>query len=107
MSRYAAVLLLLAASPAAAQGYDKLSPGVRQVVAVPESVVALRGVMVVDGTGAPARTGQTIVVANGRITAVGPQATTRVPAGAKVLDLAGHTVIPGIVGLHNHTWYTT
>jgi imidazolonepropionase-like amidohydrolase len=47
------------------------------------------------------------VVANGRITAVGPQATTKVPAGARVLDLAGHTVIPGIVGLHNHTWYTT
>ncbi len=109
MSRSPAALLLLlaAATPAAAQSYDKLSPGVRQLVAVPESVVALRGVTVVDGTGAPARTGQTVVVANGRIAAVGPQATTKVPAGAKVLDLAGHTVIPGIVGLHDHTWYTT
>ncbi len=103
----AALLLLLAAAPAAAQGYDKLSPGVRQLVAVPESVVALRGVTVIDGTGAPPRADQTVVLAGGRIAAVGPRASTRVPAGAKVLDLAGHTVIPGIVGLHNHTWYTT
>ncbi|MDQ2671017.1 MAG: amidohydrolase family protein, partial [Gemmatimonadota bacterium] len=33
--------------------------------------------------------------------------SVRVPRGTHVMDLGGHTVIPGIVGLHNHTWYTT
>ncbi|HJS48001.1 MAG TPA: amidohydrolase family protein [Gemmatimonadales bacterium] len=103
----AAAALLLVAAPAAAQGYDKLSPAVRQLVAVPESLVALQGVTVVDGTGAPPRPDQTVVVAGGRIRSVGPRATVKPPAGARVLDLTGHTVIPGIVGLHNHTWYTT
>ena len=29
------------------------------------------------------------------------------PAGARTIDLTGHTVIPGLVGMHNHTFYTT
>ena len=31
----------------------------------------------------------------------------QVPAGARSLELAGHTVFPGLVGMHNHTFYTT
>ena len=30
-----------------------------------------------------------------------------IPAGARTMNLAGHTVIPGLVGLHDHTFYTT
>jgi imidazolonepropionase-like amidohydrolase len=47
------------------------------------------------------------VITNGRITAVGPAASARVPAGARTIDLQGHTVIPGMIGLHDHTFYTT
>ena len=36
-----------------------------------------------------------------------PAAQARVPAGARTIDLTGHTVIPGLVGMHNHTFYTT
>jgi enamidase len=76
------------------------------LVAVDAPVVALTGVKVVDGTGAPGRTDQTVVVAEGRIQAVGPSSEVTVPDGARVLELPGHTVIPGIVGLHNHSYYT-
>ena len=105
----AATLLLaaLAAAPAAAQPVDSLSADVRAFVSVPEPVVALTNVRVLDGTGAEPRSGQTVVIERGRIAAVGPAASVRVPAGARVMDLAGHTVIPGLVGLHNHTFYTT
>ena len=92
---------------ALAQSADQLSAGVRNVVAVAEPVVALTHVRVLDGTGAPAREDQTVVIQNGRITAIGPSARTPAPAQARVLDLTGHTVIPGIVGMHNHTFYTT
>jgi imidazolonepropionase-like amidohydrolase len=75
------------------------------VVSAP--VVALVGVQVVDGTGAPPKAGQTVLIENGRITAVGNAAEVTVPAAAQRLELSGHTVIPGIVGMHNHTFYTT
>jgi cytosine/adenosine deaminase-related metal-dependent hydrolase len=98
-------LVLALAVPAAAQQPAELSPGVRPFVAVDAPVVALTHVRLVDGTGAPARADQTVVFSRARILAVGPSSTTRVPAGARVLDLAGHTVIPGLVGLHEHTYF--
>ena len=70
-------------------------------------MVALTNARVVDGTGAAPRDGQTILIRDGRIAAVGPSARVDVPVDARVIDLAGHTVIPGIVGLHNHTFYMT
>lgn len=76
------------------------------LVAVNAPVVALTHAKVLDGTGSAARTDQTVVIADGRITAVGPSASVRPPAGARVLDLTGHTVIPGLVGLHDHSYYT-
>src|SRR5262245_43934128 len=101
------VVMLLAPVALSAQSFSTLSQGLRDVVSVPDTVVALTNVRVVDGTGAPAREGQTVVIENGRITAVAPAAQAKVPAGAKTLDLAGHTVIPGLVGMHDHTFYTT
>ena len=68
-------------------------------------IIALRGVKIVDGTGAAAMDGQTILIRDGRIAEMGPSVT--IPAGAEVLDLKGHTVLPGLVGMHNHTFYTT
>ncbi len=98
-----ALLAALAAAPMAAQ-VPAVSDSVRPFVAVDAPVVALTHVRVVDGTGAPARDDQTVVLAGGRIQAVGPRASTPVPAGARALDLRGHTVIPGLVSLHEHTY---
>ncbi len=67
------------------------------------SVIALTHVRVVDGTGAPARADQTLLIDHGAIAAVG--ASVAIPAGARVLDLAGDTVIPGMVGMHEHMFY--
>ena len=103
----ATLAVLVAALPCAAQPADTLSDAVRQFVEVAESTVALTGVQVVDGTGRPAASGQTILIEDGRIAAVGPDAEVDVPDGARVLNLAGHTVVPGFVGLHDHTFYMT
>ena len=77
----------------------------QDLVAV-DGPVALTNVKVIDGTGAAARTGQTVVIQGDRITAVGPTGSVQVPSGVRVMDLSGHTVIPGLIGLHNHSYYT-
>ena len=103
----AALAVLTAALPCAAQPADALSAAVRQFVEVAEPTVALTGAQVVDGTGRPAARGQTILIRDGRIAAAAPDAEVEVPAGARVLALDGHTVVPGFVGLHDHTFYMT
>ena len=78
---------------------------VRAFVTVDTPLVALRHVRVVDGTGAPARADQTVVIERGVIRAVGDATRTPVPAGARVLDLPGRTVLPGLVMVHEHMFY--
>ena len=91
--------LALIAAPAHPQDFDEF-------VAVRAPVVALTHAKVIDGTGAAARIDQTILIEGDRIARVGPSADLSVPSGATVVDLTGHTVIPGLVGLHNHSYYT-
>ena len=109
MRTTALTLLALAAvaAPLAAQPAASLSENTRRFVSVDAPVFALAHVRVIDGTGAPAKDDQTVIVDGGRIAWVGKASAAKVPAGARVLDLAGHTVMPGIVGLHDHTFYTT
>jgi imidazolonepropionase-like amidohydrolase len=82
------------------------SAEVRRFLRVDAALVALVHVRVVDGTGAPAREDQTLVLRDGRIEAMGASLALAPPKGAQVLDLAGHTVLPGLVGMHNHLFYT-
>lgn len=99
-------VMLLSAPAAAAQSADELSETTREFVSVAEPVVALTNVTLIDGTGAEPQPGQTVLIENGRIAAVGPTDEVEVPEEADVHDLSGHTVIPGMVGLHNHMFFT-
>ena len=103
----AVLLALTLPAAASAQAAGGLSEEVRAFVSVAEPVVALTRVRVVDGLGAAPAEDQTVLLRDGRIEAVGPTGRVQIPQGARVLDLAGHTVIPGLVGMHNHTFYTT
>src|SRR5213596_2530685 len=89
-----------------AQRPDSLAAQVREYVAVDTSLLALTHVLLVDGTGAAPKTDQTVVIRAGRIAAVGPAASVQIPAGARVMDRNGSSVIPGIIGMHDHLFYT-
>jgi len=79
----------------------------RQFISVQAPVVAITNVRVIDGTGAPARANQTLVIQGGDIVAMGPAASVAVPDGATVVSGAGKSVMPGIVMLHEHLYYPT
>lgn len=89
-----------------AQGNARLSELTRSFVTVDAPVVVLRHVRVIDGTGSPPVSNQSIVISNGTITYVGDSARAPAVSNARVLELAGHTVVPGFVGLHDHLYYT-
>lgn len=99
---YALTLLLALV----AQRPDSLSANVREYVTVDTSLLALTHVLLIDGTGAAPKEHQTVVIRNGKIAAVGPFGSVQIPAGAKVMDLSGSTVIPGLIGMHDHLFYT-
>jgi imidazolonepropionase-like amidohydrolase len=89
-----------------AQHPDSLSEEVRKYVAVDTAVIALTHVLLLDGTGTDPQPDQTIIIRNGRIAAVGPAAGVPIPDGVRTMDLSGHTVIPGLIGMHDHLFYT-
>ena len=69
--------------------------------AAPDPVRAFTGATVLPVSGPPVVDG-VVVVDGGKIVAVGPRATTLVPAGAEVVDCAGKTIMPGLVCTHSH-----
>jgi hypothetical protein len=91
---------------AAAFAQTQKSGDVAPFVTVDAPVFVLNHVRVIDGTGAAAKEDQAIVIANGKIQSIGPAASAQIPSGAQVLDRAGYTVIPGLVGMHDHLYYT-
>jgi imidazolonepropionase-like amidohydrolase len=82
------------------------STDVQQYIKINEPTFALTHVRIIDGTGAAPREDQTAVVTGGKIVSIGPSAGTAVPAGTKTFDESGHTIFPGIVGMHNHLFYS-
>ncbi|HEX8818273.1 MAG TPA: amidohydrolase family protein [Terriglobales bacterium] len=82
-----------------------LSPKVKEFIKVNAPKVILTHVRVIDGTGAPAIDDRNLVIESGKITAIGPGADVPASSGITVLDLRNHSVMPGIVGMHNHLFY--
>jgi imidazolonepropionase-like amidohydrolase len=85
-----------------AQRIDALSPQVRKYLRVATPRVVLEHVEVIDGTGAAPSPDRNITIEAGKIAAIAPGADVPPSDGTTVLDLRGYSVMPGIVGMHNH-----
>ena len=88
-----------------ARSYEELTPRVQEFVSVSAPHVVVDGVRLIDGTGAPARSDVSVEIRDGRIVRVAPSAEVGTPDGAHVVDGSGHTLMPGLVMLHEHLFY--
>ncbi|MEO6800866.1 MAG: amidohydrolase family protein [Rhodanobacter sp.] len=80
-----------------------LSPQVRTYVVHAQPLLAITHVRVIDGHGTKARENQTVLLRDGRIAALGSR--VKLPAGVTVIDGHGQTLVPGLVGMHDHMFY--
>ena len=81
------------------------APDRQQFIRTEAPLIALTHVRVIDGTGAAPKDDQTVIISNGKIDSVEPSANARVPSNAQTIDLTGYTVLPGLVGMHNHMFF--
>jgi len=88
---------LLSALAASCVAGGEGAPAARE----PGAPLALVGARLLPVVGEPIPQG-VLVVQDGRIVALGPQATTAVPAGAVVRDVSGRVIVPGYVDTHSH-----
>ena len=77
----------------------------QQFIRVEAPIVILRHVRVIDGTGYAPRERQTITISEGKIKSIQASDDEILPQNAKVLDLDGYTVLPGLVGMHDHMFF--
>jgi imidazolonepropionase-like amidohydrolase len=93
----------LGLSPPSRAATPTLSPQVQAYVTHAQPLLAITHERVIDGHGTGAREEQTVLLRDGRIAAVGSH--VQVPAGATVIDGSGQTLLPGLVGMHDHMFY--
>lgn len=105
--KIATAFLLLVFIAAGSPGFLAQGPTAdrQQFIRVEASVVVLTHVRIIDGTGAAPVEDQTIVIADGKIQSIGASSPTGLPSSAQTVDLRGCTVLPGLVGMHDHMFF--
>lgn len=78
----------------------------RPEISLSAPLIALVHARLVDATNPAAREDQTLLIRDGRIATLGPFGTVSVPGDARIVDLTGKTVIPGLVMVHEHLFYS-
>src|SRR5690349_3064213 len=105
MPRALATISFALISVAALAQAPKANLEVARYIKVDAARVILTHVRVIDGTGTAAMEDRNVVIEGGRITSVSAGADVEAAKGQTVLDLHGATVLPGLVGMHNHLFH--
>jgi imidazolonepropionase-like amidohydrolase len=105
-SRTLVYLLFLLGLPLTMQAQSpEPSKAVQEFIRVRAPRIVLTHVRVIDGTGGPAREDRNVVIEGSKIAAIKAGADVAVSDGTSVLDLRGYSLMPGIIGMHNHLFY--
>lgn len=102
--RWCLCLVFTASAATASAQRPQVTPAMAPFVREDAAVIALIHARVIDGTGAAVRNNQTLILRDGNIVAVGSDGQVAIPEGARVMDLSGKSVLPGLVQLHEHLW---
>ena len=84
---------------------QQFAPAIKQSISINADTLALTHARVIDGTGNPSKTDQTIIIIKGRIASVGNTNSIAVPSTSKIIDCTGKTIIPGMIMMHEHLFY--
>lgn len=84
---------------------QELSKQVTDFIEVQDSMVAIKNITIIDGTGGSIKYNQDIVFDNNKISAISNTGETVLPEKAKIIDGTGKTIIPGLIMLHEHLFY--
>ncbi|MFI0430920.1 amidohydrolase family protein [Mariniflexile sp. HMF6888] len=80
----------------------RISDSILPYVKHQEDLMAFTNVTLIDGTGKSIKQNQTIIIKNGNIKAIGNDGEFEIPENTQIINLNGKTIVPGIVGMHNH-----
>src|SRR5688572_23147340 len=69
---------------------------------LPGQVKAFSGARIFDGTGAQMIPDATLIIEGGKVKQIGPSNRVKVPSGAQRIDVAGKTIVPGLINSHGH-----
>lgn len=81
---------------------DETKIGIEVPRYVPEGTVVLRGARIITMRGDEILPASDIVISRNRIVAVGARGEVPIPSGARIIDVAGKTIVPGFLDVHNH-----
>lgn len=84
---------------------QELSKQVTDFIEVQDSIVVIKNVTLIDGTGGTVKYNQDILLRNNRISAIGTVANINFPANVRIIDATGKTVIPGLIMMHEHLFH--
>ena len=101
------LLAFLFAGTAGAASYMPPGTAPDAFVAYKAPLLALTGATLIDGTGNAPQKGMTVLIKDGRIAALGADGSVTLPEGTQQISLAGKTLLPGYVMLHEHLFYPT
>src|SRR5690242_10610146 len=80
----------------------RLAPNVQKFIKVEGGLIVLEHVRVIDGTGAPPQEDQYVAISGGKIQNISSKPQPINAEAMREVDLTGHTILPGLVGMHDH-----